>query len=330
LSDSYLDPNTHALVEGAGNYVDPAHTDERVDWRLAVPELAKLHGLETSFRIGGAQLGPGLARDDSHHPNPAPEPDSAFAEIAGQMRETLREERPGREFSVHLDLWEGNPRWPRLPDPARARCKGFGWPALAGAAATWAAIPLKINDYFRKQVWEKDNAAAAWRCRPERLAGQELEQLNTLCSGGWLEVVVYAALKRALTLTGKPFDLCPSIRFARTGQQPGPTRNFELDVVAVLGYQLVAVSCTASSAEKVIKQKGFEALHRARQVGGDGVRVIVVGLQDDVMAKKSEEDLRIDVGVGLGTQVEVWPRRTLARLEQQFADYLDVLDWRRV
>ena len=53
-------------------------------------------------------------------------------------------------------------------------------------------------------------------------------------------------------------------------------RDFEIDVVALRGYQLYGISCTTIEKKAQIKQKLFEAYIRARQLGGDEARVGVV------------------------------------------------------
>ena len=52
--------------------------------------------------------------------------------------------------------------------------------------------------------------------------------------------------------------------------------KFDLDVAALRGYQLFAISCTTESNKGLIKQKLFEAYIRARQLGGDEARVGMV------------------------------------------------------
>lgn len=53
-------------------------------------------------------------------------------------------------------------------------------------------------------------------------------------------------------------------------------RDFELDVVALRGYQLFAISCTTDTKKSMIKLKLFEDYVRARQLGGDEARIGVV------------------------------------------------------
>ena len=108
-------------------------------------------------------------------------------------------------------------------------------------------------------------------------------------------------------------------------------------MVALLGYQLVVVSCTTTSDNaRTIKQKGFEALHRAWQLGGQGSKIIVLGLQKPDDAKKAYEDIKIDLGGDPRDPMQVWGVEQLgfgvdskAKLTANFRDYLNKLGWKK-
>ena len=53
-------------------------------------------------------------------------------------------------------------------------------------------------------------------------------------------------------------------------------KPFELDGVAVLGYQIVVISRTLAYEHGLVKQKGMEAILRMRQIGGIEARAIVL------------------------------------------------------
>ncbi|MCC7493719.1 MAG: hypothetical protein IT204_15295 [Fimbriimonadaceae bacterium] len=57
--------------------------------------------------------------------------------------------------------------------------------------------------------------------------------------------------------------------------------EFEIDVLALRGYQLHAFSCTTSAVKPLCKQKLFEARLRASQLGGDEARVCLVCASDE-------------------------------------------------
>lgn len=56
---------------------------------------------------------------------------------------------------------------------------------------------------------------------------------------------------------------------------------FEVDVLAIKGYQLFYFSCYSGSVRTRAKLKLFEAIARARQIGGDEARVSLVSFVDD-------------------------------------------------
>lgn len=67
----------------------------------------------------------------------------------------------------------------------------------------------------------------------------------------------------------------------------------EIDVVALRGYQLFAISCaTASDHKKKIKLKLFEAYVRAHQLGGDEARVGVVSFAPDGTPDRIRKEIK--------------------------------------
>ena len=68
---------------------------------------------------------------------------------------------------------------------------------------------------------------------------------------------------------------------------------FDVDVVAIRGYQLFSFSCSTGSKKGLLKQKLFEAYVRARQLGGDEARIALVCCSDD--PDSLEHEMRRDV-----------------------------------
>jgi len=85
-------------------------------------------------------------------------------------------------------------------------------------------------------------------------------------------------------------------------------RKFEVDVLALRGYQLFAISCATGADKYNIKHKFFEAYIRARQLGGDEAKVAVVCFASennkdgspDIIREEIEEDWDIEKIVTLG------------------------------
>lgn len=135
--------------------------------------------------------------------------------------------------------------------------------------------------------------------------------------GTWLEHF----LLHELQALANQFDfhdirLGVSIEIPDDGKQPYQRTNFELDVVALRGYQLFAFSC-GTSGRKKLKLKLFELFARARQIGGDEARMGLVGM--DFHGKSLQQEARRD----LGTQrIRVFDQRSLGNLDRYFRQEL--------
>lgn len=79
--------------------------------------------------------------------------------------------------------------------------------------------------------------------------------------------------------------------------------DFELDSFLIRGYQLLAISVTTSPSKKLCKSKGFEVIHRSRQIGGDESRSILVTLMDKNSARDLQDELQIESGSSTDTFV---------------------------
>jgi hypothetical protein len=102
--------------------------------------------------------------------------------------------------------------------------------------------------------------------------------IDWLRGGAWLEDYVLASLKQiAPEIRLNDGSIACSIITQRTDGR----KRFEVDVIAMRGYQLFAFSCTTSDEMDKCKQKLFEASHRASQLGGDEARFALVCAHDD-------------------------------------------------
>ncbi|NTW03403.1 MAG: hypothetical protein HGA19_19360 [Oscillochloris sp.] len=96
--------------------------------------------------------------------------------------------------------------------------------------------------------------------------------------GDWLEDYVLTSLKQIAPEIGfNDGSIACSIITQRTDGK----KRFEVDVIAMRGYQLFVFSCVASDDMGKCKQKLFEASHRASQLGGDEARFALVCAHDD-------------------------------------------------
>ena len=105
-------------------------------------------------------------------------------------------------------------------------------------------------------------------------------------------------------------------------------KEFELDVVTILGYQIVVVSCTLQNRSDAIKEKGMEVILRARQLGGDEAQAIVLCKAHPNEAQRVEKELHDEVG-SAGLPLRIWGTDKWANLQNEFAQYLQKdLHWR--
>ncbi|WP_416198779.1 MAG: hypothetical protein ACFWUA_03445 [Sporanaerobacter sp.] len=57
--------------------------------------------------------------------------------------------------------------------------------------------------------------------------------------------------------------------------------QFEIDLVALKGYQITVFTCTTDSTKGLTKSKSFEGLHRVEQLGGEHAKLCIVNMKED-------------------------------------------------
>lgn len=107
--------------------------------------------------------------------------------------------------------------------------------------------------------------------------------------GKWLEYYIYAILQ----------EKAPSHWHLSWGQhvkRHSAEKDFEIDVLVLNGYQLCGISVTTATKRAHYKNKAFEILHRATQMGGEEARAILVTTKDTPSVVALREDLQNDTG----------------------------------
>ena len=184
-------------------------------------------------------------------------------------------------------------------------------------------------------------------CPPaEEPQREQLRDGEAWLDGGWmgpngpmlLEYGACSAFRKALEdiSGGKParnnFKLLRGAHVRRLGATDWD-KHFELDVVGVLGHQIVVVSCTVDSDQKVIKQKGMEVILRARQLGGDEARAIVLCSATRNATEGIQKELHDEIGSAT-PPLEIWGQSgrgnlpNMEALSDKFKAYLrDDMKW---
>lgn len=137
-----------------------------------------------------------------------------------------------------------------------------------------------------------------------------------LLTGEWLEAYFYIAVKEAIRRSGKKnVDLAWSVVIDAEGDTNNP-KNFELDVVVCVGYELKILSITTDDTPGGGKLKYFEALFRGEIISGSHSQVIAVNLidTDNREMTRIRDDLR-SFSAANYRQAEVWGKQDISDYE---------------
>ena len=154
-------------------------------------------------------------------------------------------------------------------------------------------------------------------------------QAQDILTGPQFEQAACAAFREALDRIERGNCALFHNVYVRRRSARDSDKHFELDVVAVLGYQIVVVSCTVAADNDTIKQKGMEVILRARQLGGDEARAVVLCSANQNVARRVEKELHDEAG-SAGTPLQVWGINKWQQLPDHFKNYLrgNDLHWR--
>lgn len=134
--------------------------------------------------------------------------------------------------------------------------------------------------------------------------------------GGWLEEIVFAhiaAHRQALGITDLGRGLEPI-----QGAKKNASVRFEIDVAAMLGYQLFVASCIASTKKDKCEHHFFQVYTRARQLGGDELRAALVCLYE----KPQQLQEKIDESWLTEGRVRVFGREHLQYLSDHLRNWI--------
>jgi hypothetical protein len=135
--------------------------------------------------------------------------------------------------------------------------------------------------------------------RPESDADfVNLFRMIRFLDGEWLEMYVFQAMAAAMRGLGMRNDLCMGVELKKRDW----STFFEMDVAALIGYQLIGVSCTTYDSKAPCKNKGFEVIHRTRQIGGDDIKEILKNILITYVNGTEQQRLQQELSVDTGTR----------------------------
>ncbi|MBI4491999.1 MAG: hypothetical protein HY690_04330 [Chloroflexi bacterium] len=106
------------------------------------------------------------------------------------------------------------------------------------------------------------------------------------------------------------------------GEDP---RTAEIDVLALVGHQLLAISCTTATREVYQRERAFEIWYRARQLGGEEARAMLVSLASREQVGNLKRALSNDYG-GVA-QVQIVGKDDLASRERFWKRLDEAVGW---
>ncbi|MCL4508087.1 MAG: hypothetical protein M1296_01015 [Chloroflexi bacterium] len=146
------------------------------------------------------------------------------------------------------------------------------------------------------------------------------EEVANFVDGVWLEYFIEAEVYAPHSGWHPHWHVTRSLHALPEQEQSGQRPvDFETDVLVLAGYQLIVLSCTTEQEDRsLLKSKGFEVLHRARQLGGGETRAILVCLENENSCRDLESDLNGALFSGADRPpLRVWGKREV----QEFASY---------
>ena len=319
---SYLDPGRSSAprIVSWDPYRDSLIEDTRVDVPAALQQIAKING----FQAGNFH-----SRDYPYRCGNPKKP-TAQQMNAGQV---VLNHVGDFDTSSHNNAFTQNhkAKWNDIFRPNRPNSsKRYFVHPSRGGTFTSPLSNISNNSVWRTEILPALNAAyphCQWctttgtlqypaKGHPGCDANEDLKEMDKFFNGGWLEYAACTAFKKVLDKIKDDsmsrcdkrnnFQLFHSV-YVRTQGSGTAERHFELDVVAVLGYQVVVVSCSVTSNPKDIKQKAMEVYHRAKQLGGDEARAVVLCVASYEDAERVEKELEDETGTK--RPLQIWGRQ---------------------
>jgi hypothetical protein len=142
---------------------------------------------------------------------------------------------------------------------------------------------------IEKQVFDKTgNLKEDKNCN-----NKTVKSLLKYLDGDWFEEFVTKKLFTELEKKNCKVEKLKNVILKKEHWRDG---NFEIDALVIKGYELFGISITTSSEKYLCKSKGFEIIHRTKQIGGDEARQILITLAKPENVDKLRMDFEYETG----------------------------------
>jgi hypothetical protein len=137
----------------------------------------------------------------------------------------------------------------------------------------------EVAKALKREIWQGEAEKLNLHQASQHLKMSRVKSFCDWLTGKWLDHYVLHVLIDVLCLTDSQ---------GISVEQP----KFELDAATVVGHHLFAFSCTTQTKKDELKLKLFEAVLRARQLGGDHASVALVTVVDSALALEIQNEAR--------------------------------------
>lgn len=167
---------------------------------------------------------------------------------------------------------------------------------LRAALAKWQPdLPFQaVVGSFPKAFFDPAFEFESWSVEQQ----VQFYQLIRFLDGQWLEMYTQKTLIETFLELGLKAESCIGLEL----RKPHWETYFEIDIAALIGYQLLGISCTTYNVKSACKNKGFEIIHRVRQIGGDEIRealkMMLITCVNALNCQRLEQELSMATGTG--------------------------------
>ena len=277
VSFSYLDSRKYVLIYDDGTY-EPNDGDLRSKVSVEIGDLLKLHGYNIDNQ-----------NKNEIYEKVANEFNNAI--INGTIKDFFRWYKNIHHIKSECDLENTNNFLKCITKEHPKIVEKFYENITEVAKNILNAFPEE------KQIHTiKDDCYKLW-IPEEKLSNKQFENRVKhtweYLDGKWLEHYVYNKLKPLIEQKGLQENKSFGWSLIAKNQQG---KNFELDLYIIKGYQLIGISITTDDKTYICKSKGFEVIHRVRQIGGDESIAILITALDQKNVQGLTDDLTINTG----------------------------------
>ena len=208
-------------------------------------------------------------------------------------------------FRLHcIDMSNHEPNEKVTPEYERLLADGAKFPKLASYEFQCELYEFEKKYDIKKQKDIKETNKEDFIAliknyeiieKSECLDLSECKNIYSMVAYSWIEQAVFDVLQK-IKKNNAQFGL-GEILWSVEGEirKPDGSRKFEIDVMALRGYQMYVFSCTSDDNVKMCKQKALETNYRAVQMGGEHAKSILVCLGDNSIEAACLDDIQKDM-----------------------------------